>query len=307
MLSSQYFFGIVILLLSLSLSSCVSKKKHMASLQSLRDTNEKVVNDWQKKFNEKRKELNASHDSIRKMELNLAERKGENNVLNELRKELELQIEVMESQMSNLGSTSKSTEQQLKIEIQKKESKINDLRLKLSSVNSVLDKHKSMFENVSSDLSFEMQNLEEENVIITTELDEVIVILPELSIFKNKSASRITDSGNILLEKIAEVLNKYPQLLFKVVGHTDNTPANVKKYKDNWNYSTLQAASVVRLLVADFDMNPSQLTASGKGEFDPRTSNSTSEGRKENRRIEIVIYRNPEDLAKEIKKITTSP
>ena len=307
MKNSGYFFPLIFLFSFILISSCVSKKKHLATIQSLRTTNENVVNDWQEKFNVKRRELDQANDSIKQLELNLAERKGENNILVSLRNELQTQIESMESQMNNLGTSSKSVEQNLKIEIQKRENEINQLKIKLTSINSVLDNNKELFDRVSRDLAFEMQSLEKDEVIVTTQLDEVILVIPEKELFKKNSSSRLTDNGIILLEKIAQTLNQYPQFLFKIIGHTDNTPANVKKYKDNWNFSALQSASVVRSLVEDFDMNPSQLTVAGKGEFDPRTSNATIQGKMENRRIEIIIYRKMEDITKKIKAITVDP
>jgi len=302
----KHFSIFVIVMLLFILSGCVSKKKHLAAIQSLRATNEKVVDDWQQKFNQKRRQLDSADTKIYNLELNLAERKGENNILIGLRNELQTQIESMESQMTNLGSSSKSTEQGLKEKIQKKETEINSLKLKLASINTVLDKNKQLLDRISADLSFEIQSLNQEDAFVITKLDQVILILPENYIFKKGSSSRMNDSGIELLEKINTVLNRYPQMLFEVIGHTDSTPANVKKYKDNWNFSVLQAASVVRTFVDDFGASPSQIIASGKGEFAPRSSNSTNEGKKENRRIEIIIYRPAEDLAKEIKKVTTS-
>jgi len=291
------------ILLCFLASSCIPKKKHQEAMQALRVTNENVVTDWQNRYNEKRSEIGRADEKIRQLELNLAERKGENNILVGLRNELQTQIENMESQMSSLGSSSKSAEQNLRVDIKKREGEIASLKQQLKTVNVVLDKHKELFNRVSGDLSFEMQTLGS-SIEVTTRYDQVVVTIPESQLFKKGSSSRITDSGFYILEKISNVLNRYPQMLFQVIGHTDNTPANVKRYKDNWNFSALQAASVVRSLVGDYDMNSSQITASGKGEFEPRTSNSTSEGKTMNRRIELIVYRPAEDLMKEVKSIT---
>ena len=84
-----------------------------------------------------------------------------------------------------------------------------------------------------------------------------------------------------------------------VVAHTDNTPPH-SSFKDNWNYSVLQAATVARKLTSDYNISHNQVTASGKGEFNPRTSNATAEGKAANRRIELLISPNPEDLVKAI-------
>lgn len=295
---------VVFVLLVFLLSSCVSKKQHLEALQNLRSINENVVNDWQKKYNEKRRELTASDEKVRQLELDLAERKGENNILVTLRKELEIQISNMEMQLNSMGSSSKSVELGLRRKMLAKNDTINDLRSKLSSVNFVLKKNQDLLSNVLRNLSFQIDELGFSAIELVSRNNQVIVILPEKTIFKSGSSSRIAETGDKILQSISAILNRYPQLVFQVNGHTDNTPANVKRYKDNWNFSALQAASVVRELVSEYDVNPSQLTAAGKGEFEPRASNASSDGKRLNRRIEIIIYRPGEDLAKEVNAIT---
>ena len=288
---------------SILLIGCVSKKKHLAAIQTLKTTNEGIVGDWQKRYNEKRSELNASMEKSRTLELDLAERKGENNILVGLRNELQLQIESMESQMSNLGSSSQTVESNLRKDIKTKERKITSLQQKLKDVDGILEKNKKMLEKISEDLASEFQSMNLNSAEVTTRLDKVILILPSDLLFRKNRTSRIIDSGNTLLEKISIILNRYPQTVIQVVGHTDNSSPDAKKFKDNWNYSSLQAATVVRSLVGDNDMSASQLSAIGKGEFEPRTSNSTRDGKLMNRRIEFVIFQPTEDLAKEIRRI----
>ncbi len=282
---------------------CVSKKKHLATIQSIKTTNEKVVDDWQQRYNEKRSELNASMEKNRQFELDLAERKGENNILVELRNELQLQIENMESQMSNLGSSSQTVENNLRKDISTKESEIAKLKQKLKDVDGLFEKNKIMLDKISGDLAAEFQSMDLNSVEVTTRLDKVILILPTDLLFRKNRTSRLIDSGNTLLEKISAILNQYPQMVFQIVGHTDNTSPDARKFKDNWNYSSLQAATVVRSLVSNHDMNASQLSIIGKGEYEPRASNSTRDGKSMNRRIEFLIFQPTEDLAKEIKKI----
>lgn len=286
-------------------SGCVAKKKHLAAIQTLKTTHEGVVDTWQTRYNEKRAELNASEEKARALELNLAERKGENNVLVSLRDELQIQIENMESQMTRQGSSSQTAEQKLRKEVQQKEGEIKLLQQKLAAVNTALDRSKKMLEGIAGDLAFEMQALGDPALEIISKANQVVLIVPEKSLFKKGSSSQIIRSGETLLEKVGDIISRYPQLLIQVMGHTDNTPANVSRYKDNWNFSALQSASIIRTLVGDYDVNASQLTVGAKGEFEPRTSNSTREGKTMNRRIEFVIYQLTEDLAKDIRAITS--
>jgi chemotaxis protein MotB len=301
----HFYFKIVptLLVFSIFIFGCVSKKKHLAVIQTLKTTNEGIVDDWQKKYTEKRSELNVSEEKGRQLELNLAERKGENNILVGLRNELQLQIETMESQMNNLGSSSQTAEKNLRINIKTKENEIAALQKKLKDVDGVIKKNKKMLQKISSDLTFEFQSMNINSVEVTTRLDKVVLIMPSDLLFRKNSTSRIVSSGNTLLEKVSNILSQHPQAVIHVVGHTDNSSPSSKKFKDNWNYSSLQAATVVRLLVSDHDMNASQLSAIGKGEFEPRTSNSTRDGKAMNRRVEFVVFQPTEDLAKEIRRI----
>ncbi len=299
------FFKITptLLVFSIFIFGCVSKKKHLAAIQTLKSTNEGIVDDWQKRYNEKRSELNTSEEKGRQLELNLAERKGENNILVGLRNELQLQIETMESQMTNLGSSSQTAESNLRKDIKTKESEIAALQKKLNEVDGVLEGNKKMLQQISSDLAFEFQSMNLNSVEVTTRLDKVVLIIPSDLLFRKRSTSRVITSGNTLLEKVSNILNRHPQAIIQVVGHTDNSSPGSKKFLDNWNYSSLQSATVVRSLVGDYDMNASQLSTVGKGEYEPRASNSTQDGKTMNRRIEFVIFQPTEDLAKEIKRI----
>ena len=76
-----------------------------------------------------------------------------------------------------------------------------------------------------------------------------------------------------------------------IEGHTDNVPqTSVEKYKNNLWLSSARACAVYDYLVANCNMSPSKLEASGKGEYAPIASNATPEGRQKNRRVEIKIY-----------------
>ena len=302
----RYFtlkFIFVFLLLGIFCSSCVSKKNHLATIQSLRTTNDNIVADWQSKVIEKRKEVNDANKEIESLQLQLAERKGENNILVQLRDELQNQIISMESRISNQGTKAQTTQKTLSSQLSAKDREISSLKSQLRAVDIVLVEHQDLLKKVMSDIAFEMQSFGNPNVEVTTTFNEVKIIVPEIALFKSKSATRLTDSGLALLQRISRVLNKYPTFYTQVVGHTDTTQPDRKKYKDNWNFSALASASIVRTLISDYDMNSSQVSVGAKGEYEPRDTNATREGKLKNRRLEFVISRQGEDLAKEVKKV----
>ena len=68
--------------------------------------------------------------------------------------------------------------------------------------------------------------------------------------------------------------------------------------KDNWDLSVMRATNVVKALTQNPDLDPIQLTAAGRSEFMPIASNTSAEGRSVNRRIEIILSPNLDDLFK---------
>jgi chemotaxis protein MotB len=74
-----------------------------------------------------------------------------------------------------------------------------------------------------------------------------------------------------------------------IEGHTDNVPIKTNLFKDNWDLSTARATSILRILTIDYSFDPLRITASGRGQFHPVTTNDTAEGRASNRRTEIIV------------------
>ena len=75
----------------------------------------------------------------------------------------------------------------------------------------------------------------------------------------------------------------------RIEGHTDNVPIHTLQFHSNWELSTARAAEIVRIFITRENINPERLSAAGYGEYHPVADNSTEEGRRLNRRIDIVI------------------
>jgi chemotaxis protein MotB len=105
--------------------------------------------------------------------------------------------------------------------------------------------------------------------------------------FFKSGSSVIGVKGRESLNMVAEVLRENPGVTTIIVGNTDTIP--VKGVADNWSLSTERANAVVRVLHDLYNINPSRLTAAGKGKYSPVASNDTPEGREKNRRIEIIF------------------
>lgn len=122
-------------------------------------------------------------------------------------------------------------------------------------------------------------NRDERGLVITF-LDEILF---------DSGKAMIKPSAYSTLDKVASVLtSKASDLNIGVEGHTDNEPIKRSGWKSNWELSTARATSVLHYLVAK-GVSPERLAAIGYGEYRPVASNETKEGRRKNRRVEVVI------------------
>jgi chemotaxis protein MotB len=107
--------------------------------------------------------------------------------------------------------------------------------------------------------------------------------------------ANLHDEGKEALGQLAEILKTIDDRAFQVAGHTDNVPITSKKFKSNWELSTARAVTVVKFL-QEAGVDPRQLSASGYAEYQPAESNDTEAGKAANRRIEIVLMPNLDEL-----------
>lgn len=101
--------------------------------------------------------------------------------------------------------------------------------------------------------------------------------------------------GKTALQQLAAVLKDIADRDFLVSGHTDNVPIKTAQFKSNWELSAARGVEVVKFLQAE-GVDPKHLGAAGYSEYDPAADNSTDEGKRANRRIEIVLMPNIEEL-----------
>jgi chemotaxis protein MotB len=122
----------------------------------------------------------------------------------------------------------------------------------------------------------------------------MMLVLPTDVLFDSGKAV-VKPNGRRALEQVASVLSGLGQRRFQVAGHTDNEPIRISGYASNWALSTARALEVVVFLI-ERGMPPSSLSAAGYGEFDLIASNDNVEGRAKNRRIEITLVPNIDEL-----------
>ena len=105
----------------------------------------------------------------------------------------------------------------------------------------------------------------------------------------------LKDVGKKTLAEVAQILRTMPDRRFQVAGHTDDVKIQTARFPSNWELSTARAVEVVKLLI-ESGMDERNLSAAGYGEFAPVAPNDSPEGRAKNRRIEITLVPNLEEL-----------
>ena len=127
---------------------------------------------------------------------------------------------------------------------------------------------------------------------------KVYVMLEERLLFA--TGSIIVDTKGIeALKDLSKVLEKNPDINILIEGHTDNVPMKgTGDMKDNWDLSVMRATSVVKIITSNSKVSPARLTAAGRGEFIPLDKANTTEGRKKNRRIEVILTPKLDEILK---------
>ncbi len=131
-------------------------------------------------------------------------------------------------------------------------------------------------------------DIDDEDIQIEVRGSAVYVSIADKLLFQTGS-SQISRKANIVLQKVATVINDHKQVNVLVEGHTDNVPINNNIYRDNWDLSVQRATSVIRILQQEYQVDPSRLTAAGRSSYTPVSDNDTTIGRSKNRRTEIIL------------------
>jgi len=109
--------------------------------------------------------------------------------------------------------------------------------------------------------------------------------------------TKLKADGQVALKQLAAVLKDIGERDYLIAGHTDNIPIKTRQFKSNWELSAARAVEVVKFMQRE-GVDPKHLSAAGFSEFDPVGDNAAEEGRRSNRRIEIILMPNIEELPK---------
>lgn len=141
-----------------------------------------------------------------------------------------------------------------------------------------------------------LKGFEGKGLTVTHKNGKVYVSMENKLLFDSGSWA-VGVQGVDAVEKLAVVLVQNPDIEVLIEGHTDNVPYTGTTILDNWDLSVKRATAIVRILQQK-GVKPIQITAAGRSEYIPIQSNSTSEGKAKNRRIEIILAPNLDQINK---------
>ncbi len=139
---------------------------------------------------------------------------------------------------------------------------------------------------------------------VTVRNNRMVIQLPGDVLF-DSGRETLKKEGEEILAKVADVIRNDQGLsgrTFQVAGHTDNAPLSGGRFKDNWGLSVMRAREVLTFLVAPAQggkgggLSPAKWSAAGFGDTDPVKGNDTPEGKQANRRCELVVVPNVEEM-----------
>jgi chemotaxis protein MotB len=276
------------ILIALCLSSCVSNR---------------VFNDLESRYAQLKDNYNRQTKSIETLNAEIKDLTKKFVALEETLEETEdslnqkqQKLEQLESSLDLLKQNSETAlkeriaeNEALMEKIAERENELADRMARVDELEGLITRQQEAMRNLKEKLSDALLNFEDKGLTVEARDGKVYVSMENKLLFKSGSWTVGAD-GRLAIEELGNVLADNPDIAILIEGHTDNIPYNGKgPLKGNWDLSTKRATAIVNQLLENPNILPQNLTAAGRGEYLPIAPNSTREGRAANRRIEVVL------------------
>ena len=218
-----------------------------------------------------------------------------------------MQVEALKGELEKMGVNLDTLNEQL----QQTGTKNEELSKSVQEMQRALDEYKAraaQLERIRQRFELlrdKLKKLTELGLKVEIRRNRMVIRLPGDVLFAS-GEDRLRPEGKKVLDAVAEVIRNDKQLsarYFQVAGHTDNKPLLGGRFGDNWGLSAMRARQVLVYLVAPLDpkkggggLSPARLHAAGYGETDPVAKNETDEERQQNRRVELVLMPDVEEM-----------
>ena len=252
---------------ALMATSCASKK----DLQNCQNENKELSSNYQAA----KEKLAATEASLAAAQQQLATAKSDY------------------AKLQNSLDKSLNNASQNNVSIEKLVDQINESNQYIRHLVEVKSKSDSLNMVLTNNLTRSLSKEEMKEVDVQVLKGVVYISLADNMLYQSGSYE-VNSRAQETLSKIAKIITDYKDYDVLVEGNTDNVPVSttspkMKNIRNNWDLSALRAASVVQYLQDHFGVNPKRLTAGGRGEYNPVTTNDTEVGKQRNRRTQIII------------------
>ena len=261
-MKQRNIFAIAIMAGALILSGCASKK----DLDNCRMENDRLSTSYQ----DTKEQLAAANARLQSLQEQLAEARKSNE---SLQKSLD----------KSLNNTSDNN-----VNISKLVDQINESDQYIRHLVEVKSKSDSLNLILTNNLTRSLSKEELKEVDVQVLKGVVYISLADNMLYKSGSYE-INDRAAETLSKIAKIITDYKDYDVLIEGNTDDVPISRENIRNNWDLSCLRASSVVQALQTQYGVDPKRLTAGGRGEYNPVTTNDTAVGKQRNRRTQIII------------------
>lgn len=272
-----------IIFLTLALASCVSKKQYLASQNRVKDL-ETSITQTRNDCDKVKAQLSEAQAEARTKEVKLNAEKDKMQTLEKQVDMLKNTNDNLLNRMAELSVISKTGAESIKksLETMSEQSKY------IKDLNSSIQRKDSLNTVLAVNIKRSLDNVNDKDINVEVRKGVVYISISDKLLFKSGSDD-LSNAAENVLSKISKVVNDHKDFDILVEGHTDNVPIKNNCTTDNWDLSAKRATAVVRFLQAKYKVAPERMTAGGRGEYVPKASNATAEGRSTNRRTEIVI------------------
>lgn len=287
---SKNIFLLIGLTALIGLNSCVSKKK-FTELMSGNEQLKLTYEETKLRLDECLSASRNYQDEIRRKDVELGAKNSELDAKGRMVQQLEGQVDNLQrtnsgllDRMADLSVISKEGAESIKKSLESINAQTKYIQELTSSIQSKDSLNLALVMNLKRSLS----DINDQDIEVEVRGSVVYVSIADKLLFKSGSAE-ISPRAESVLGKVAKVINDHKELNVMVEGHTDNVPISNSCVADNWDLSVKRSTAVIRVLQSKHGVAPDRLTAAGRSEFIPKTTNATADGRSTNRRTEIIL------------------
>lgn len=281
-----------IYILALLTTACVSKKQHLATVQHYNETADSLAC-----------QLDSTQQLVYSLRLDTAERRGENTALLNSQQHLLDRIIELDDKIEQLEQNTASRVENLDERLQRKDALIAKREATIAAASALLEARSAGLATLATQLRDSLLAIDSSAFTVELGNGQLVLSIQSGFLFYPGSTSKIHSHGRKALAIAAKLLLPYTGTEVLIVGHSNSDPLRRRSIDTKWLFTAMRAATLADLMTTEMELSTGRVMAAGKGDFAPRASNSTEEGRALNDRIEVRVQPSGERLRRDLRRI----